>query len=148
MVLASHILHLPVGIPAAEVAREIHGNGLAIGLQWQERTVREHLCRQLWLLPVAAPHLYACKAQFSYCTTGYKLASVVDKEVIAILERPTDGDIVKSPAGFYLVARRVTSTLCGTIAVDNRNMITIHRRELLAACRDKPLRQIVICIQQ
>ena len=27
-------------------------------------------------------------------------------------------------------------------------MITIHRRELLAACRDKPLRQIVICIQQ
>ena len=148
MVLAAYILHLPVGIPAAQVAGEVHRYGAAVGLHREERTVGEHAGRQLWQVPVAAPHLYAGKAQLAHGSPGHKPPFVVNKEVMAVDDGTAYGHIGKPHARLYLVARCVVGAFRGAIAVDDGDMVAIDSSELLASCRDKAQGQVVVGIQQ
>ena len=145
---ASKIFYLSLIVPAAEVARVIHLDGVSPAVLLHEGAVNERLGRALGQSPVAAPYLNASEAQLTRYALRHEVAGCIDDEVPVVGHALPDGDILYAAARGDAIIRGVIGAFRGTIDIDNLDMVAIDAVHLLAATRGESDGKVVEGVEQ
>ena len=145
---ASDVFEVALLVVAADVTGVIHLYGSSVGVFVDERAFAEGLCGAFRQLPVASSHLYAGEAQFSGDALRHQSSLLVDDEVVAVGDRFADGDVVDMCARLYFIIRGVVGALCGSIDVDDLDVVAEDAVEFLASGGDEAHGEVIVGVEQ